>query len=47
MLILKLLISSSSYDFTSKHLLLFEICAREIYEKLVYKRSDTTEYVKN
>ena len=26
-------------DFTLKHLLLFEICAREIYEKFVYKHS--------
>ena len=34
-------------DFTLKHLLLFEICAREIYEKFVYKQSDTIEYVKN
>ena len=34
-------------DFTLKHLLLFEICAREIYEKFVYKYSETIEYVKN
>ena len=34
-------------DFTLKHHLLFEICAYEIYEKLVYKHSDTIEYVKN
>ena len=34
-------------DFTLKHLLLFEICAREIYEKFVYKHSETIEYVKN
>ena len=45
-------ISSSSYkqhvdDFTSKHLLFFEICAREICGKLVYKHSETIEYVKN
>ena len=45
-------ISSSSYksnveDFTFKHLLLFEICARKIREKFVYKHSETTEYVKN
>ena len=31
-------------DFTFKHLLLFEICAREIYEKFVYKHSETIEY---
>ena len=46
-------ISSSSYennnvkDFTFKHLLLFEICAREICEKFVYKHSETIKYVKN
>ena len=34
-------------DFTLKHLLLFEICAREICEKFVYKHSETIEYVKN
>ena len=34
-------------DFTLKHLLLFEICAREMYEKFVYKHSETKEYVKN
>ena len=34
-------------DFTFKHLLLFEICAREICEKCVYKDSETMEYVKN
>ena len=34
-------------DFTLKHLLLFEICAREIFEKFVYKHSETIEYVKN
>ena len=35
-------------DFTFKHLLpfVFEICAREIYEKFVYTRSETIEYVK-
>ena len=33
-------------DFTIKHLLLSEICAREIYEKFVYKHSETIEYVK-
>ena len=30
-----------------KHLLLSEICAREICEKFVYKHSETIEYVKN
>ena len=30
-----------------KHLLLFEICAREKHEKFVYKHSETTEYVKS
>ena len=34
-------------DFTLKHLLLFEICAREICEKFVYKHSETIEYIKN
>ena len=34
-------------DFTLKHLLLFEICAREICEKFVYKHSETIEHVKN
>ena len=34
-------------DFTLKHVLLFEICARELCEKFVYKRSETIEYVKN
>ena len=29
-----------------KHILLFEICAREICEKFVYKHSQTIEYVK-
>ena len=33
--------------FTLKNLLLSERCAREIYEKFVYKHSETTEYVKN
>ena len=32
---------------TLKHLILFEICAREIFEKFVYKHSETIEYVKN
>ena len=32
--------------FTFKHLLLFETCAREIYEKFVYKHLQTVEYVK-
>ena len=41
--------SSSLYDedFTLKHLLLFEICAREICEKFAYKHSETIENVKN
>ena len=30
-----------------KHILLFEICAREICEKFVYKDAETIEYVKN
>ena len=30
-----------------KNLLLFEICAREICKKFVYKHSETIEYVKN
>ena len=34
-------------DFTWKHLLLFEKCAREISGKFVYKHSETIEYVKN
>ena len=34
-------------DSTLKHLLLFEICVREIRESFVYKRSETIEYVKN
>ena len=29
-----------------KHLLLFEIYAREICKKIVYKHSETIEYVK-
>ena len=33
--------------FTLKHFLLFEIWAREICEKVVYKHSETIEYVKN
>ena len=32
-------------DFTFEHLLLFEICAREICEKFVYKHSETIEYI--
>ena len=31
----------------SQQLLLFETCAREIFEKFVYKHSKTIEYVKN
>ena len=36
-------------DFTSKHLLLFEICAHEIGENIQkhFKHSETIEYVKN
>ena len=34
-------------DFILKRLLLFEICAREICEKFVYKYSKKIEYVKN
>ena len=34
-------------NITLKHILLFEICAREICEKIVYKHSETIEYVKN
>ena len=49
--ILYALISSSSYDsssdFALKHLLLFEICARAICEKFVYKHSETVKFVKN
>ena len=32
--------------FTLKYVLLFELCAREICEKFVYKHSETLEYVK-
>ena len=32
-------------DFTLNQLLLFEICAREICEKFVYKHSEKVEYV--
>ena len=34
-------------DFTLKHLLLSEVCAHDMYEKFVYKHSETIEYVKN
>ena len=34
-------------DFTLNHLLLSEICVREIREMFVYKHSETIEYVKN
>ena len=34
-------------DFTLQNLLLFEICAREICEKIIYKHSETIEYIKN
>ena len=30
-----------------KYLLLFEICAREICEKFIYKHSEIIEYAKN
>ena len=33
-------------DFTIKHLLLFEMCTREMCEKFIYKHSETIEYVK-
>ena len=32
-------------DFALKHLLLFEICAREVREKFVYKHLEETKYV--
>ena len=34
-------------DITLIHILFFEICAREICEKFIYKHSETIEYVKN
>ena len=34
-------------DFTLKYLLRFEICARELCEKFVYKHPETIEYFKN
>ena len=34
-------------NFSLKHLLLFEICAHEIFEKFVYKHSEAIEYVRN
>ena len=34
-------------DFTLKHLLQFEKCIREIWEKVIHKHSETIEYVKN
>ena len=34
-------------DFTLKHLLLSEKCARDTCEKFVYKHLETIEYVKN
>ena len=34
-------------DFILKHLLLFQIWARKICEKFLYKHSETIEYVKN
>ena len=35
------------WKFHIKHLLVFEICARDIREKCVYKHWETIEYVKN
>ena len=34
-------------DFTSKHLLRLEMCAREICKKFVHNHSETIEFVKN
>ena len=34
-------------DFTLKHFLLFEVCARETCENFVYKHSETREYFEN
>ena len=34
-------------DIILQHLLFFEICAREIYEKFVYKHLEPIESVKN
>ena len=34
-------------DFILKRLLRFEICAREIWEKFVYKHSESIEYDKD
>ena len=34
-------------DFILKRLLIFDVCAREICEKFVYKYSETIEYVEN
>ena len=39
--------SYQNEDFILIHLLLFEIWAREICQKFVYKHSETIEYVKN
>ena len=33
--------------FTLKHLLLFEICTRQICETFVYKYSETIDHVQN
>ena len=35
------------WRFALKHLLLFEICTRDICEKFVYKHSEIIEYVKS
>ena len=34
-------------EFALKHLLLYELCVRQICKKFVYKHSKTIEYVKN
>ena len=34
-------------DVIFKHLLIFEICAREISDNFTYKHSETIEYDKN
>ena len=37
----KLFTFKNEEDFTFKHLLLFEMCTREICEKFIYKHSET------
>ena len=44
---LRLHIKKSVEGFTFKNLLFFEICARWICEKFVFKHSETIKYVKN